>query len=171
MNLFNEKMNINNKTNSPKNSFTAIRTCTSCCPYDAKNVPHPQLNYFSANQIDTNVNEITSNSNACCLSKLRVDCRVQCHKKKNKRYDSIHSSRSTKRSIASSSSLLSPHRKRKKFGSSTNTNSHNYDFDTQTSSSLSLSTSESEVSQQSFSSNESEKQYRHYNKSASTIFE
>jgi hypothetical protein len=66
-------MNINNKTNSPKNSSTAIRTCTSCCPYDAQNVPHPQLNYFSANQIDTNVNEITSNSDACCLSKLRVE--------------------------------------------------------------------------------------------------
>jgi hypothetical protein len=146
-----------------------LRTCTSCCPFNAKNLLHPQFN-----QIDIKENGIITNSDACCLSKLQVDCHIQCHKKKKKkmktkRYDSIYSSQSTKRSI-SSSSQLSPNQKRKKFSSSTNINSHythNYDCDSQTSSSL----SESEITEQSYSSNESIREYRYNNKSASTIFE
>jgi len=165
-----------------KRPSTTLRTCTSCCPFDAKNLLHPQFNYSSANQKDIKENGIITNSDACCLSKLQVDCHIQCHKKKKKkkyekmmktkRYDSIHSSQSTKRSI-SSSSQLSPNQKRKKFSSSTNINSHythNYDCDSQTSSSLSTS-NESEITEQSYSSNESIREYRYNNKSASTIFE
>jgi hypothetical protein len=164
---------------SSKESSAVLRTCTSCCPFDAKNLRHPQFNYSSSNQTNSKENGMITNSDACCLSKLQVDCHIQCRKKKKKhkkkkRYNSIHSVQSTKRSI-SSSSQLSPNIKRKKFGSSTNTNSHyiqNYDFDSQTSSSSSLSTSstsdESEITQQSFSSNRSKHEYRYYNKSAST---
>ena len=133
MNLFNE---INNKSNSyllsSKGSSAAFRTCTPCCPFDTKNLPHPQIN-----QSNTNVNEITSNSDACCLSKLQVDCRIQRHKKKNKRYDSIHSFRSTKRN---------------RFGSNSHY-MHNYD--------LTSSSSSSNESEQ------SEREYRYHNKSAS----
>jgi hypothetical protein len=143
MNLFNE-INKNNSFSSPP----VLRTCTSCCPFDAKSLPHPQLNYSS----NLNNGITTTNLDACCLSKLQVDCRIKCRKKKKKkRYDSIYSSLNTKRSI-SSSSQLSNHRKRKKFGSGTNTNSH-YDFDDNTETSSTLSTSSnSEITQQSFSS-------------------
>jgi len=168
-----------------KRPSTTLRTCTSCCPFDAKNLLHPQFNYSSANQKDIKENGIITNSDACCLSTLQVDCHIQCPKKKkkkkyekmmkNKRYDSVHSSQNTKRSI-SSSSQLSPNQKRKKFSSSTNVNSHythNYDCDSQTSSSLSTSsnTDGSEITEQSYSSYEWKREDRHYNKSASTIFE
>ena len=167
MNLFNENKN-NSYLFSSKESSAVLRTCTSCCPFDAKNLPHPQFNYSSSNQ---------TNADACCLSKLQVDCHIQCRKKKkkhkkmmkNKGYDSIQSVQSTKRSI-SSSNQLSPNMKRKKLGSSTNTNSHYIDnYDLQSSSTSSLSTSStsdaSYITQQSFSSN------RYYNKSTSMIFE
>jgi hypothetical protein len=160
---------------SSQRSSAALRTCTSCCPFDIKNLPHPQFNYSSVNQLVTKENGIITNADACCLSKLQVDCRIQCQKKKKKkktkRYDSRHSSQSTKRSI-SSSSQLSPNQKRKKFDSSTNTNSHyphNYDYDTQTSSSSFSISNESEITERSYSSDESKREYR-YNKSASTIF-
>ncbi len=142
---------------SSKKSTPALRTCTSCCPFDTQNLPHPQFNYSSIKQIDMNGNRIITNTDACCLTKLQVDCRIQCQKKKkkhkkNKRYDSIHSSLSTKRSISSSSS--SSIQQRKKF---TNTNSHFiHTYDSQTSSSASSNTNES--------------RYTDHHKSMSTIF-
>lgn len=167
----NEKINNSYLISSTEGSSSFLRACTPLCPFDAKNLPHPQFIYPSIHSTDRKENGIITNSDACCLSKLQVDCRIQCHKrkkkydkmKKNKRYNSRHSSQSTKQSISSSSSSsqLSPNQKRKKFDSNTNVNSHyTYDYDchTQTSSSsylISSNTSESDIAERSYSSNKS----------------
>jgi hypothetical protein len=159
-------MNENRKNSSSKGSTGVLRTCTACCPFDTKNIPHPYFNYSSMNRTDIQGND------ACCLSKLQVDCRIQCPKKKKKKNKQYYSSQSIQRSISSSSSSqLSPNPKRKKI-SSTNSTKGNYifndDFDTQTSSSSSSNTNTSE---QSLSSNQSKKNSKYHQKSASTIFQ
>ena len=133
--------------NRKNSSIGVLQTCTSCCPFDAKKIPHP---YFNARTVD-----------ACCLSKLQVDCRIQCPKKKKKKNKQYSSASSL--SIQSVSSASSPNPKRKKISSN--------DFDSQTSS-LSLSVpSNTNVSQQSVFSNQSKKNLKYYQKSASTIFQ
>ncbi|CAF3954181.1 unnamed protein product [Rotaria magnacalcarata] len=183
MSWFNKNKNNSSLFFSNK-PLTNHRTCTSCCPYDAENLLHPKFNNFLSHDTDVKENGFKKNSDTCCLSKLQVDCRIQCYKKKKnhekmmntKIYDSINSTPNIKRSISSSSGRLSSIQKRKRFDSTTNTNSHyirNYDFDDQASSS-SLSTlsniNESEITEQTFSSVESEKKLKYNYKSASTIF-
>ena len=113
------------------------RACTPCCPFTAENRAHPQFTSAAA-RTDASVHGGASNADTCCLSQLRVNCRVQSKKKKkkkkagkrmkNKRFSSVHSSQASKRSLSSSSQISSDRRKRHRLGSSTNTNYHNYDF-------------------------------------------
>ena len=156
--FFLSRMN-ENRNNSSKRSSALVRTCTNCCPYDAKNLPHPFFNYSSIDEL-----MINQKTDTCCLSKLQVECHIQHPKKKRKRYQS---SLNIKRSISSANQFI-PHRKRKRFHSDDKS-------DTQISSpSLSLSsnsTNASSLSEQSFTSNHSEKVYPHGHRSTSTIFE
>lgn len=135
----------------------AFRTCTPCCPFDMENLPHPRMDLSSMNMFDMQqLNGTVRNSDVCCLSRLQVDCRIQCPKKKkkskkNKRLNSTHSYLNTKRSISSAKSV-------------------NNDFDASSSSSLSVSslnTTASNLSQQSYSSNKSNKKSTYQNKSSS----
>ena len=137
-------MNVNRNNSyliSSHGSSALVRTCTNCCPFDRENLPHPFFNYSSM-----------KNSDACCLSKLQVECRIQRPKKKKKRH---HSSLSIQRSISSSNP------KRKKFD----------DSHTNISSSSSNSTNISSRSEQSFSSNQSDQVDAPRHQSTSTIFE
>ena len=125
MNFFNDLNKSKSVLLSSKEAPSGFRTCTPCCPFDTRNLPHPQ--YPSTAILPSE----TVNNEACCLSKLRVNCRIRCEKKKrkwakDKRYDSTHSSPSVKRSL-SSSSATSEKRKRNRIRSSTNSNNHHYD--------------------------------------------
>lgn len=151
--FFLSRMN-ENRNNSFRRSSALVRTCTNCCPYDTKNLPHPLFNYSSIDELMMN-----QKTDTCCLSKLQVECHIQHPKKKRKRYQS---SLSIKRSISSANQFI-PHRKRKRFHSDDKS-------DTQISS-PSSSTNASSLSEQSFSSNHSEKVYPHDHRSTSTIFE
>jgi hypothetical protein len=145
-------MNENRKNSYLISSKESIGACTSCCPFDAKNIAHPYLNYYPS----MNRTGIMNNSDACCLSKLQVDCRIQCPKKKKKKKTKQYYS---SQSISSASNQLSPNPKRKKI-SSTNSN------DSQTSSSsLSISSNTNTSEQSLFSKNST-----YYQKSASMIF-
>ena len=148
--LFLLNMTKNNSYIIPSREILPIYR--TCCPYDTKNFIHPRLNLTSS----TNQMKI-KNIDTCCLNKLQVDCRIQCHKKKKtydcqRKTDSIQSFPNTKRTI----SLLSSSRKQRKFDSNTNVNSYNYDLNTTT-------------SEQTFSSIESKRQYIYETKSASMI--
>ena len=96
MNCFNENKN-NSSLFSSNKSLTNHRTCTSCCPYDAKNILHPKFNNFPSHDTNVNENGLIKTSDTCCLSKLQVDCRIQCYKKKrNQSYDDMISRSYTK---------------------------------------------------------------------------
>ena len=157
---------------SSQGSSTVLRACTPCCPFDAKNLPHPYFNYSSINRTDMQGNGIIHNSEMCCLSKLQVDCHIQRPKRKKKsKKNKRLASRRLKRSI-SSSSRLSPNGKRKQFNSNIKTNGYftsNDSSDSQISSSSLSTLSNSNISDQSFSSNQSSNKYRYDQKSTSMI--
>lgn len=107
-------MNFFNGIFRSKSSSMDPSVCTPCCPFDTNGFPHPRFSPHNPTSIDS-----------CCLSRMRVNCRIRYPKKKRKvfktsRQSSIRSSPSSNRSFSLSSALSSPN-------PSTNTNYYRHD--------------------------------------------
>ena len=134
MNFFKKLKPTESRNFCPESSSLPVHSCTPCCPFDSKNLIHPRFSpsFLNETRFFTGSDRLRTTEN-CCLSKLRVNCRIECQDKRRKYLkksglNSIRPSLNPKR-VWSNSSEIDRSRKRNRTSSPSYTNNHRNDLE------------------------------------------